>query len=212
MRPRTGPTMTNASWRSQDPAPHSAHRWPPPVAGVAATQREHICRCQRRTTADPSRLAGPSGLAAALVLGAAGPASASVHRAASPAPDWLGTRRRGGHDRDPYGLVAGGDRGPRRLRRRRVPPPRPRPAQGHDEPADATPAAPDLEAILRPVRPAPVAALGRAVRRAWASVATRRRRRPVPMGSRRRSGSSASTTRPPPPPETDRVMDSAYRG
>ena len=147
-------------------------------------EREHICRCQRRTTPRiRARLAGPSGLAAALVLGAAGPASASVHRAAvaGPGTGWAPAAA-AAIDRDHYRLVARRDRGPRRvwlagfllliLGRRK----------DHDEP----PGDPPRRRTSRPscvaARPAPVAAAGRAVRRAWASAGTRPRRRPVPDG------------------------------
>ena len=84
---------------------HSAHRMPPPDVGSPTREGAHLPMPAPRTPRIRARLAGPSGLAAALVLGAAGPASASVHRAAVVRP------------RDRVG---------------RRPPPRPRPATTTD--------------------------------------------------------------------------------
>ena len=53
---------------------------------VADATGAHLPMPSTRTPRIRARLAGPSGLAAALVLGAAGPASASVHRAAVAGP------------------------------------------------------------------------------------------------------------------------------
>ena len=139
-----------------------------------------------------ARLAGPSGLAAALVLGAAGPASGvgppggrlrSGHR--------LGAG--GGGRLDPVTttdsslgaiavlgacglagfllLILGGE-------------------SDVDEPAEAAPKPPDLEAILRAGGPVRAVAADRAGQLGWAAAATRRRAARASMADRRRSGSS----------------------
>jgi hypothetical protein len=139
-----------------------------------------------------ARLAGPSGLAAALALGAAGPASASVHRAAvsGPASGWIPTAAATATD-SPLGalavLGACGAAGFLLLvlgRRRDV-----------DEPADPTAeAAPDLEAMMRTSQPGQTpTTMGPD------SVA-------APIWVKRLNDQA------PPPSEPSRAMDSAYRG
>ncbi len=152
-----------------------------------------------------ARLAGPSGLAAALALGAAGPASASVHRAAVSGPSGAGW--------DPATVATATDSPMGALavlgacglagflllvlgRRKEV-----------DQPAEAAAVPPDLEAMMRSGR----SGLDRHPRdRARASqgaaTTTGGDDAPAPIWVKRLNGQA------PPPLEPTRVMDSAYRG
>ena len=135
-----------------------------------------------------ARLAGPSGLAAALALGAAGPASASVHRAAVTGPGygWAPTAASTATD-SPLGalavLGACGLAGFLLLllgRRKDV-----------DEPTETAPAPPDLEAMMRSQTGGSTTGGDGA---------------PAPVWVKRLNDQA------PPPPEPTRVMDGAYRG
>ena len=163
-----------------------------------------------RTPRVRARLAGPSGLAAALVLGAAGPASASVHRAAvaGPGSGWAPAAAAASStatttDSTLGALAVLGACGLAGfllliLGRRKDP----------DEPPAAQPAPPDLEAILRAGGSGPGRGPGG----------------PAGMGVARYPSATATDGGPPaiwvkrlndqapPPPEPDRVMDGAYRG
>jgi len=141
-----------------------------------------------RKTRIRARLAGPTGLAAALALGAAGPASASVHRAAvsGPGSGWAPAASASATD-SPLGalavLGACGLAGFLLLvlgRRKEV-----------DEPTQTAPAAPDLEAMMR-VQPSGSTTGGDGG--------------PAPIWVKRLNDQG------PPPPEPTRVMDGAYRG
>ena len=160
-----------------------------------------------------ARLAGPSGLAAALVLGAAGPASASVHRAAvaGPGSGWLPTAAAASTatttDSSIGAIAVLGACGIAGfllliLGRRK----------DHDEPAGAAPAPPDLEAILRRGSPGngrgggPGGPAGTGVGRHPIATATGPDGGPPPVWVKRLNDQG------PPPPEADRVMDGAYRG
>jgi len=160
-----------------------------------------------------ARLAGPSGLAAALVLGAAGPASASVHRAAiaGPGSGW-GPAAAAATTATPSDsslgaiavLGACGVAGFLLLVLGR--------RKDHDEPANLAPTPPDLEAILRRGAPGsgrgrgPGGPAGMGVGRHPSVTATGLDDGP-PANWVRRLNDQA-----PPPPEPDRVMDGAYRG
>lgn len=170
-----------------------------------------------RTPRIQARLAGPSGLAAALVLGAAGPASASVHRAAvsGPGTGWAPAAAAASssvtHTDSSLGAIAVlgacGLAGFLLLilgRRRDV-----------DEPTQAAPAPPDLEAILRTRPPGsgrnggqggPGGPAGMGVGRYPTATATGVDGGPAPVWVKRLNDQA------PPPPESDRVMDAAYRG
>ena len=160
-----------------------------------------------------ARLAGPSGLAAALAMGAAGPASASVHRAAVSGPGlgWLpataATATSAPATDSPLGALAVlgvcGLAGFALavLGRRKVP----------DEPAPTTPPTPlDLEAMLRS---AP-AGRGRGPGGPGGSTSDRY---PI-VTTTSGDGAPAPTwvkrlnDQAPPPPEPTRVMDGSYRG
>ena len=166
-----------------------------------------------RTPRIQARLAGPSGLAAALMLGAAGPASASVHRAAvsGPGTGWApAAATASSHvtatDSSLGAIAVLGACGLAGFlllilgRRRDV-----------DEPAEAAPAPPDLEAILRtgsgPGRGGgPNGPVGMGVGRHPTATATGADGGPAPVWVKRLNDQA------PPPPESDRVMDGAYRG
>ena len=152
-----------------------------------------------------ARLAGPSGLAAALALGAAGPASASVHRAAVSGPSgagWNPATVATATD-SPIGalavLGACGLAGFLLLvlgRRKEV-----------DQPAQAAPVPPDLEAMMRSGRsgsgrdPRAQARIGEG-----RATTTSGDGAPAPIWVKRLNDQA------PPPPEPTRVMDTAYRG
>lgn len=155
-----------------------------------------------------ARLAGPSGLAAALALGAAGPASASVHRAAvaGPGPGWAPTAAAATPTDSPLGalavLGACGLAGFILLllgRRKDV-----------DEPIEASPPPPDLEALMQPTRSGPDRRSGGGSRRHGddpaVPAATGTDGAPAPIWVKRLNDQA------PPPPEPARVMDGAYRG
>ncbi len=163
-----------------------------------------------------ARLAGPSGLAAALMLGAAGPASASVHRAAvsGPGPGWAPAAAAASSSASPDSslgaiavLGACGLAGFLLLilgRRKET-----------EEPDGATaPAPPDLEAILRSNGPGPRPGrgggpggpVGMLAGRYPTAAATGTDGGPPPIWVKRLNDQA------PPPPEPDRVMDGAYRG
>jgi hypothetical protein len=154
-----------------------------------------------------ARLAGPSGLAAALALGAAGPASASVHRAAvaGPGPGWGPTAAAAAPTDSPLGalavLGACGLAGFILLllgRRKDV-----------DEPIEANPPPPDLEALMQSARIGPDRRSGGVARRGDHPAilsATGTDGAPAPIWVRRLNDQA------PPPPEPTRVMDGAYRG
>ena len=138
-----------------------------------------------------ARLAGPSGLAAAWALGAAGPAGASVHRAAvsGPGTGWAPTAAATVTD-SPFGalavLGACGLAGFFLLVLGR--------RKDADDVPQATPVAPDLEAMMRPT---PVG-LGTSTTGGDGG--------PAPIWVKRLNDQA------PPPPEPSRIMDSAYRG
>ncbi len=155
-----------------------------------------------------ARLAGPSGLAAALALGAAGPASASVHRAAivGPGPGWAPSAAAATPTDSPLGalavLGACGLAGFILLllgRRKDV-----------DEPIEAVPPPPDLEALMRSTRPGPDGRPGGEPARRGTpqdgDSATGTDGAPAPIWVKRLNDQA------PPPPEPSRVMDAAYRG
>ena len=168
-----------------------------------------------RTPRIQARLAGPSGLAAALLLGAAGPASASVHRAAiaGPGPGWAPAAAAASStvttttDSSLGAIAVLGACGLAGFlllilgRRRDV-----------DEPAESAPTPPDLEAILRrgPSGPGrgggPNGPVGMGVGRYPAAIAAGIDGGPAPVWVKRLNDQA------PPPPESDRVMDGAYRG
>ena len=150
-----------------------------------------------------ARLAGPSGLAAALVLGAAGPASASVHRAAisGPGPGWAPTAASATTSATTdsslgalavLGACAVAGFLLLVLGRRKDP----------DEPARSDPSPLDLEAILRTGGPGggPGGPAGMGVS------ATGPDGGPAPIWVKRLNDQAPS------PQEPDRVMDAAYRG
>jgi len=161
-----------------------------------------------------ARLAGPSGLAAALAMGAAGPASASVHRAAISGPGlgWLpatATAATSAPATDsPLGalavLGACGLAGFALvvLGRRKVP----------DEPTPTMPPPPlDLEAMLRPAPAGRGMGPGgpggaRSDRYPIVTATTGGDDAPAPIWVKRLNDQA------PPPPEPTRVMDGAYRG
>lgn len=155
-----------------------------------------------RTPRIRARLAGPSGLAAALALGAAGPASASVHRAAvsGPGAGWAPAAATSSAD-SPLGalavLGACGLAGFVLLllgRRKET-----------DEPTQAPPPGPDLEAMMRSNRSGPSGGRPGYDRQPAASV-TGADGAPAPIWVKRLNDQA------PPPPEPSRVMDGAYRG
>lgn len=170
---------------------------------VADATGAHLPMPSTRTPRIRARLAGPSGLAAALVLGAAGPASASVHRAAvaGPGPGWA-TNAAATTD-SPVGAVAVlGACGVAGLvllvlGRRKT----------QDDPAPAAPSPPDLEAMLSSVRSAGGAGRGRAGPAGSRSGGTTTGGgAPAPIWVKRLNDQA------PPPPEPTRVTDGAYRG
>jgi hypothetical protein len=152
-----------------------------------------------------ARLAGPSGLAAALALGAAGPASASVHRAAiaGPGPGWAPAAAT--PTDSPLGalavLGACGLAGFILLllgRRKDI-----------DEPEAIAPHRPDLEAMMRSTRSGPGSGPDRDGQRAGdpaVASATATDGAPAPIWVKRLNEQA------PPPPEPTRLMDGAYRG
>ena len=157
-----------------------------------------------------ARLAGPSGLAAALAMGAAGPASASVHRAAVSGPGlgWLPATAASAPATDsPLGalavLGACGLAGFALvvLGRRKVP----------DDPTPTMPPTPlDLEAMLRSA-PAgrgtgPGGPGGARSDRYPIVITTSGDGAPAPIWVKRLNDQA------PPPPEPTRAMDGAYRG
>jgi hypothetical protein len=154
-----------------------------------------------------ARLAGPSGLAAALALGAAGPASASVHRAAvsGPGPGWAPATAASSTDSPLGALAVLGACGLAGLillilGRRHVP----------DEPPEPVTPPPDLEAMMLAARTGLSGGSGGAAER-------RSDRYPVASltGGDRTSGPvwvSRLNEQAPPPSETTRAMDGAYRG
>ena len=168
-----------------------------------------------RTPRIQARLAGPSGLAAALVLGAAGPASASVHRAAvsGPGVGWApaaaAATTQTTTDSSLGALAVLGACGLAGFlllvlgRRKDV-----------DEPAEAAPTPPDLEAILRRGTPGPGPGrgggpggpAGPGPSHDPAATATEIDAGPSPIWVKRLNDQA------PPPPEPNRVMDGAYRG
>lgn len=135
-----------------------------------------------------ARLAGPSGLAAALALGAAGPASAAVHRAAisGPSSGWAPAAAASTTDSPLSALAVLGACGLAGfvllvLGRRKVP----------DEPTPTTPPAPlDLEAMMLSARSSTTSGDGA----------------DAPVWVRRLNDQA------PPSPEPTRVMDGADRG
>lgn len=156
-----------------------------------------------------ARLAGPSGLAAALAMGAAGPASASVHRAAVSGPGlgWLPAAASATATDSPLGALAVlGACGLAGLAlvilgRRKVP----------DEPAPTPPPTPlDLEAMLRsdPARRGrgPGGPGGAGSDRYPIVSATSGDGADAPTWVKRLSDQA------PPPPEPTRSVDGAYRG
>lgn len=154
-----------------------------------------------------ARLAGPSGLAAALALGAAGPASASVHRAAvaGPGPGWAPSAAAATPTDSPLGalavLGACGLAGFVLLLLGR--------RKDDDMPVEPTPPPPDLEALMRSARTDPERRLGdggarRGPGQAGAS-ATGTDGAPAPIWVKRLNDQA------PPPPEPSRAMDAAYR-
>ena len=154
-----------------------------------------------------ARLAGPSGLAAALALGAAGPASASVHRAAvaGPGPGWGSSAAAAAPTDSPLGalavLGACGLAGFLLLllgRRKDI-----------DEPTETAPPPPDLEALMRSTRSGPDGRPGGGGRRGDMQAvlsATGTDGAAAPIWVKRLNDQA------PPPPEPTRVMDGAYRG
>lgn len=165
-----------------------------------------------RTPRIQARLAGPSGLAAALVLGAAGPASASVHRAAvsGPGTGWAPAAAAASStaattDSTLGAIAVLGACGLAGfllliLGRRKDP----------DESPAAQAVPPDLEAILRAGGPGPGRGpggpAGMGVDRHPAVTATGGAGGPPAIWVKRLNDQA------PPPPEPDRVMDGAYRG
>ena len=163
-----------------------------------------------RTPRIRARLAGPSGLAAALVLGAAGPASASVHRAAISGPGlgWLPAAASSSAPAtdSPLGALAVlGACGLAGLAlvilgRRKVP----------DQPTPTMPPPPDLEAMLlsEPAgRARGPGGPGDAQSDRYPIVTTTSGDgAPAPIWVKRLNDQA------PPPPEPTRVMDGSYRG
>jgi hypothetical protein len=152
-----------------------------------------------------ARLAGPSGLAAALALGAAGPANAAVHRAAvaGPGGGWDPTVVKTATD-SPIGalavLGACGLAGFLLLllgRRKDV-----------DDPVEMGAVPPDLEAMMRRTRSGPDRAPGTAAGTGSPASATGSEGGPPPIWVKRLNDQAP----PPPPAEPSRIMDSAYRG
>lgn len=161
-----------------------------------------------RTPRIRARLAGPSGLAAALALGAAGPASASVHRAAvvGPGPGWV-TNTAATTDSPLSAVAVLGACGLAGfvllvLGRRKT----------EDEPTPAAPPPPDFEAMMSSVR-----SRGQAGRGAEGSAGSRSDGFPV-VTTTGADGAPAPiwvkrlNDQAPPPPEPTRVTDGAYRG
>jgi hypothetical protein len=151
-----------------------------------------------------ARLAGPSGLAAALTLGAAGPASAAVHRAAVSGPGlgWAPAATAGTPTDSPLGAVAVlGACGLAGLillilGRRKVP----------DEPTEVSAPAPDLEAMMLEARAGPGRGQGRATGPGHHPIATINDGTPAPVWVKRLNDQA------PPPPEPAQLMDGAYHG
>lgn len=154
-----------------------------------------------------ARLAGPSGLAAALALGAAGPASASVHRAAisGHGSGWAPAAAASTTDSPLSALAVLGACGLAGfvllvLGRRKVP----------DEPTPTTPPAPalDLEALMQSSRAGsgrgPGGAAGPPSDRYPVGSTTGGDGAPAPVWVKRLNDQA------PPPPEPARVMDGAY--
>lgn len=152
-----------------------------------------------------ARLAGPSGLAAALTLGAAGPASASVHRAAfaGPGAGWAPTATATTTDSPIGALAILGACGIAGflllvLGRRKDP----------DEPTEAAaPDRPDLEAMMRSGGSGPGSDPREPARPGRGPTSTT-----TPDGAPAPIWVKRLNDQAPPPPEPSRVMDIAYRG